>query len=463
MRNVHYIISQKEKSPNLLRLVDKKIATSGWGRYPLVAASVQHARYLSDLCRAGAARILPQGNCRSYGDACLYERVVSTLPLKHLLDFDSQRGILRAQAGITFADIIRFALPRGFFPPVTPGTKFPTLGGCIAADVHGKNHHAEGSIAAFVESLDMVLADGSPVRCSRSQCADLFWATLGGMGLTGFIYAATLRLKKVSSAYIRQRAIKTASWAETCRVCTETQHQYTYSVAWIDGLQTGRQLGRGRVLLGEHASARELKGKPPFPLHGDGRWAVPFSLPGGVLNSTSLKAFNALYYHCQVRRSTEALVHYDPYFYPLDAVRGWNRLYGRRGFLQYQIAVPYADGAAVIAELLGRIAHQGVASPLAVLKTFGPASEGLLSFPLAGYTLALDIPLRDWGTIPFLRTLNKTVVEAKGRVYLAKDAILEREDFAAMYPQLKKFKAVKRKYDPEHCFRSCLSDRLGIT
>lgn len=443
--------------------MDKKITTSGWGLYPRVAASVQRARYLSDLCRAAAAPILPQGNCRSYGDGCLYERVVSTLPLKHLLDFDRPHGLLYAQAGITLAEIIRFALPQGFFLPVTPGTKFPTLGGCIAADVHGKNHHAEGSIAAFVESLDMVLADGSTVRCSRSQRADLFWATLGGMGLTGFIYAATLRLKKVPSAYIRQRAIKTANWAETCRVCLETQQQYTYSVAWIDGLQTGRQLGRGRVLLGEHASECELKGKPPFPVHGDGGWAVPFFLPGRVLNAQVLKAFNALYYHRQVRRATDALVHYDPYFYPLDAVRGWNRLYGRRGFLQYQVAVPYPDGAEVIADLLGRIARQGMASPLAVFKSFGPPSDGLLSFPLAGHTLSLDIPLRDAGTIPFLRALNKTVVEAKGRVYLAKDAILEKEDFAAMYPQLEQFKAVKRKYDPEHRFRSCLSDRLGIT
>lgn len=443
--------------------MNKKIATSGWGLYPRVAASVQRARYLSDLCRAVATPILPQGNCRSYGDACLYERVVSTLPLKHLLDFDRPRGLLYAQAGITLAAILRFALPQGFFLPVTPGTKFPTLGGCIAADVHGKNHHAEGSIAAFVESLDMVLADGSTVRCSRSQRADLFWATLGGMGLTGFIYAATLRLKKVPSAYIRQRAIKTANWAEMCRICMETQQEYTYSVAWIDGLQTGRQLGRGRVLLGEHARASELKGKPPFPVHDDGGWAVPFFFPGRVLNAQTLKAFNALYYHRQVRRATDALVHYDPYFYPLDAVRGWNRLYGRRGFLQYQVAVPYADGAEVIADLLGRIARQGMASPLAVFKFFGPPSNGLLSFPLKGHTLSLDIPLRDAGTIPFLRALNKTVVEAKGRVYLAKDAILEKEDFAAMYPQLEQFKAVKRKYDPEHRFRSCLSDRLGVT
>ena len=441
--------------------MNKKIATSGWGLYPQVAASVERARFCGDLARAVAAPVLPQGHCRSYGDACLYERVVSTLPLKHLLAFDPQRGLLSAQAGITLAEIIGFALPRGFFLPVTPGTKFPTLGGCIAADVHGKNHHAEGSIAAFVETLDMVLADGSLVRCSRRQRAGLFWATLGGMGLTGFIYAATLRLKKVPSAYIRQRTIKTAHWSETCRVCTETQQQYPYSVAWIDGLQTGRRFGRGLVLLGEHASASTLAGKPPFALHGQSRWAVPSFWPGGVLHAKLVKVFNALYYHRPARRTT--LIHYDPYFYPLDVLGHWNRLYGRRGFLQYQIAVPYADGAEVLADVLGRIARQGLASPLAVLKTFGPPSGGLLSFPIEGYTLALDVPLRDSGTIPFLRALNKLVVAAQGRVYLAKDAILEREDFAAMYPQLESFKAVKREYDPDCRFRSCLSDRLGIT
>ena len=238
------------------------------------------------------------------------------------------------------------------------------------------------------------MADGSLVRCSRNEYADLFWATLGGMGLTGFIYAATLRLKKVPSAYIRQRAIKTANWAETCRVCTETQHEYTYSVAWIDGLQTGRKLGRGHVLLGEHADACELKGKPPFAIHGDGRWAVPFFLPGGVLNAKSLKVFNALYYHRQVRRVTDALVHYDPYFYPLDAVRGWNRLYGRRGFLQYQIAVPYADGAEVIAD--SARAHRPPACGFALGRTqdLWAAERGLAFFshrglyPRAGHSLA---------------------------------------------------------------------------
>ena len=441
----------------------KTTTTTGWGLYPSVEASLRRAHYPRDLHIAAGTSVLPQGSCRSYGDACLYDHVVSTLPLKHLLAFDPQQGLLRAEAGTTIEDIIRFAVPRGFFPPVTPGTKFPTLGGCIAADVHGKNHHADGSIATFVEELEMVLADGSAVCCSRSQHPDLFWATLGGMGLTGFIYAATLRLKKISSAYMRQRAVKTANFAETCRVFAETQRQYTYSVAWIDSLKKGRHLGRGLVLLGEHAEAAEVGNKDLFPLHADGRLDVPIFFPDFALNTWSMRAFNTAFYHRQLRRSAEATIHYDPYFYPLDAIHRWNRIYGRKGFLQYQVVVPFADGEEIMAEVLGRIVRRGIASLLTVLKTLGPQNEGLLSFPMAGYTLTLDIPLRDESVVPFLRELNKTIVQAKGRVYLAKDAILEREDFAAMYPQLGKFREVKRRYDPEHCFRSRQSDRLGIT
>ena len=440
----------------------KKIATAGWGLYPVVAATVRRARYRRDLRDGTETTVLAQGNCRSYGDACLHDSVVSTLPLKHLLSFDAARGLLRAEAGVTIEEIIRFAVPRGFFPPVTPGTKFTTLGGCIAADVHGKNHHADGSIAAFIRNLDMVLADGAAVRCSRRERPDLFWATLGGMGLTGFVYAATVQLKKIGSAYIKQRVIKTADFAETCRVFADTQGQYTYSAAWIDCLKKGRRLGRGLVLLGEHADGVEA-GKDPLQLHAEGKFDVPLFFPGFALNTWSMGLFNCVFYHRQLQHERAGLVHYDPYFYPLDAIHRWNRIYGRKGFLQYQVVVPYRDGEAIMADLLSRIAARGIPSLLTVLKSFGPQSEGLLSFPTAGYTLALDIPLRDRSLIPFLRELNKTVVQAQGRVYLAKDAILESEDFAAMYPHLDQFKAVKRKYDPQHRFRSRLSDRLGIT
>ena len=435
---------------------------TGWGLYPVVEAEMVRARYLQDLIDATrtCAPLLAQGNCRSYGDACLARRVVSTLDLGHLLDFDAERGLLRAQAGITLAEIIRFALPRGFFAPVTPGTKYTTLGGCIAADVHGKNHHAEGSIGNFVEELEMVLADGSYRRCSRDEGADLFWATLGGMGLTGFIYAAALRLKKVTSAYIAMRSIKTANLRETCQVFAETQDDHVYSVAWIDCLARGKKLGRSIVMLGDHlADAEEKYG---LELHSPRQCNIPFHFPECALTPWSMRLFNTLYHGRQWRRQTSSIVHYDPFFYPLDRIGHWNRIYGRRGFLQYQCAVPFTDGVEVITDLLDRIAARGAGSFLAVLKTFGP-QEGLLSFPMPGYTLTLDFPLRDERLIPFLHELNRQTLRAGGRVYLAKDAMLKGEDFAAMYPRLEEFERIKRTYDPERRFRSLQSDRLGLT
>jgi decaprenylphospho-beta-D-ribofuranose 2-oxidase len=442
----------------------KQCEMAGWGLYPVIQGRKDRARHLDELRDFGRekAPLLPQGNCRSYGDACLFSRVVSTLDLKHLLDFDPERGVLRAQAGITLEEIIRFALPHGFFPPVTPGTKFPTLGGCISADVHGKNHHIDGSIGNFVEELEMILADGSFVRCSRRQNTDLFWATLGGMGLTGFIYAATFQLKKVPSAYIALRSIKTANLRETFQVFAETQNDYLYSVAWIDCLASGTGLGRGIVMLGNHAPAAAHDPSTDFKMHSTRQRDIPFDFPDLALNPRSMRTFNTFYYHRQLRRSIDTTVHYDPFFYPLDAIGRWNRIYGRRGFLQYQFAIPFADGLEVMENILERIAARGTGSFLAVLKAFGP-QEGILSFPIPGYTLALDFPLRDDNIIPFLRDLNKIVLRAGGRVYLAKDAILEREDFEAMYPRLEEFKEIKRRHDPQNHFRSHQSERLGIS
>ncbi len=442
----------------------KQRAITGWGLYPVVRAQKNKARQLDELRGFARAQtpLLAQGNCRSYGDACLYSQVVSTLDLKHLLAFDPECGILRTQAGITLEEIIRFALPHGFFPPVTPGTKFPTLGGCIAADVHGKNHHVDGSIGNFIDELEMVLADGSCARCSRRENADLFWATLGGMGLTGFIYAATLRLKKVPSAYIALRSIKTANLRETFQVFAQTQDDYLYSVAWIDCLQKNRGLGRGIVMLGNHAAVPELGWSAPFKTHPTRQHDIPFHFPDFVLNPWSVRAFNALYYHRQLRHQVDSMLHYDPFFYPLDTIGHWNRIYGRRGFLQYQFAIPFADALAVMGEILERIAARGTGSFLVVLKAFGP-QEGLLSFPMPGYTLALDFPLRDDRLIPFLHDLNKIVLRARGRVYLAKDAFLDREDFEAMYPRLEEFKKIKRRHDPRNHFRSHQSERLGIS
>jgi FAD/FMN-containing dehydrogenase len=437
---------------------------TGWGLYPVVDAEFTKAHYHEDLVAFArqAEPLLGQGNCRSYGDACLAPRVVSTMPLNHLLAFDTETGILRAEAGVTLEEIIRFALPRGWFLPVTPGTKFPTLGGCIAADVHGKNHHVDGSIGCFIESIEMVLADGTSLRCSPQQHPDLFHATLGGMGLTGFIYAVTMRLKPVSSAYISMRSIKTSNFTEACHLFEETKDEYIYSVAWIDCLAKGAHLGRSIVMLGNHAPAEQLRRNDVKKLHSSKQKTVPFFFPKLVLNRLSMKTFNTLYYNRQLRRQVDSIVHYDPFFYPLDMVSHWNRIYGRSGFLQYQFVIPFTNGLETMQEILERISAQGSASFLAVLKTFGP-QQGLLSFPMSGYTLALDFPLHDERLIPFLRELNKVVLKAGGRIYLAKDAILEQADFEAMYPQLDEFKRIKKQYDPEHHFRSCQSDRLGIT
>ena len=445
-------------------IVMKPCEMTGWGLYPTILGRKDRARFLDEVRGfvEEATPLLPQGNCRSYGDACLFPRVVSTLELKNLLAFDSERGILRTQAGITLEEIIRFALPQGFFPPVTPGTKFPTLGGCIAADVHGKNHHLEGSIGNFVEELEMVLANGSCIRCSRRQNSDLFWATLGGMGLTGFIYAATLQLKKIPSAYIALRSLKTANLRETLQIFADSQTDYLYSMAWIDCLASGTGLGRGIVMLGNHAPAAISPPTTDFKLHSSNQRTIPFHFPELLLNPFSMRSFNTLYYHRQLRSISDSTIHYDPFFYPLDTIGHWNKIYGRRGFLQYQFAIPFANGLQVMEEILQRITARGSGSFLAVLKAFGP-QEGLLSFPIPGYTLALDFPLRNHSIIPFLHDLNKIVLRTGGRVYLAKDAILKREDFEAMYPKLEEFKKIKRLYDPQNHFRSQQSERLGIS
>ena len=438
--------------------------TSSWGLYPVVNAHTSAARFEDDLARLvkEGMPLLAQGSRRSYGDACLAAKVVSLLGLNHLLDFDPDEGLLRAQAGITLDRILRFIVPRGWFLPVTPGTKFPTLGGCLAADVHGKNHHLDGSISNFVEELEMVLADGTSIRCTPGQHSELFWATLGGMGLTGFIYAATLRLRAVSSAYICLRSVKTTDLGDTCRLFAQTQRDNRYSMAWIDTLATGSRLGRSIVLMGDHAPAAVVRRSDPLKLHAPPRLTVPFHLPGPVLNRWSVKTFNALYYHRHWRHRRDAVVHYDPFFYPLDAIDRWNRIYGRAGFLQYQFVLPFAAGIEAVGDILQRIAARGTGSFLAVLKTLGDGG-GPLSFPLPGYTLALDFPLHDRGIIPFLRQLDRLVAQAGGRVYLAKDAILQQEDFVCMYPRLDEFKRIKDTYDPDHLFRSHQSDRLGLT
>ena len=436
---------------------------SGWGRYPRADCRVLAPRGEAEL-RAVLAQetsLIARGNGRSYGDPALNPRATLTLrQTDRLLGFDPATGMLEAEAGVLLPDIIETFLPRGWFVPVTPGTKFVTLGGMIAADVHGKNHHCAGSFGDHVESLELMLADGRLLRCSPTENRELFDATRGGMGLTGVIRSVRIRMLKVESAWIRQETLKTRNLAQTMDGF-EASRGWTYSVAWIDCLAVGKKLGRALLYRGEHARPEELatdKRAQPFAVPPRRPKTVPFDFPGFALNRWSVTAFNALYY--AMGRSGTAIVDYDSYFYPLDAMQDWNRIYGRGGFVQYQCVLPKAASREGLVDMLGRVARAGNGSFLSVLKLLGPG-RCMLSFPLEGYTLALDFPATPQ-TFALLRELDAIVAAHGGRVYLAKDA---RTDAAALrkgYDGLDAFEAARREADPFRKFSSLQSERLGL-
>lgn len=428
----------------------------GWGRYPVVEADLiapattgQTARALAG--RAGAS-LIARGLGRSYGDSALAPLIVDSLPRHLLLDFDAATGVVRCEAGATLKDLLDVLLPLGWFPPVTPGTKFVTIGGAIASDVHGKNHHGEGCFSEHVLSFELMLADGRVLTCSRAAHPELFHATCGGMGLTGILISASVRMRRVASAYIDQTTLRAASLAEVLALF-EQHRDATYSVAWIDCVTGGARLGRSLLMLGEHASEGGLAALPSRSR------TLPVDLPPQLLNRYSVGAFNALYYHKP--RAARQVVHYEPYFYPLDGLLHWNRLYGKAGFVQYQFVIPRAAGAGALAAIVARIAASGRGSFLAVLKTFGPANDNYLSFPVEGYTLALDFKL-EAGLFALLDELDAMVLAAGGRLYLAKDARMSAATFAHSYPRHGAFQQVRRDYGAIGAFASCQSIRLGL-
>ncbi|MBX6396599.1 MAG: FAD-binding oxidoreductase, partial [Alicyclobacillaceae bacterium] len=362
---------------------------------------------------------LARGLGRAYGDAALNEGAGVLLQTRRnrFLDFDPGSGILRCEAGVSLAEILEVFVPRGYFLPVTPGTKFVTVGGAIASDVHGKNHHQDGSFSNFVVDLDLLTAGGEVITCSRTEKEDIFWATVGGMGLTGVILRASLRLLPVTSSYIRVDYVKARNIDEAFERFDADDDRYQYSVAWIDCLATGRSLGRSVLMRGNHVPAEDLPPSlrsRPLEVRKKMNVTVPFDFPSVTLNYLSIRAFNALYYRLS-KGSPGVLVHYDPFFYPLDAVLDWNRLYGKRGFVQYQVVFPFETSREGLIALLERLARDRRSSFLAVLKRFGAEGQGLLSFPRPGYTLALDIPIRDDGLFAFLREMDEWVAEKGGR------------------------------------------------
>jgi decaprenylphospho-beta-D-ribofuranose 2-oxidase len=441
---------------------------SGWGRYPVQSCHIFRPEKRSEVAATLASGLqrsyISRGLGRSYGDAALNEQagVIWHVLLNRFLSFDSSSGVLECEGGVSLAEIIQYFLLRGWFLPVTPGTKFVTVGGAIATDVHGKNHHKDGSFSNFVHDIRLLTPSGEILHCSPSENAEVFRATVGGMGLTGIILSARLQLRRVESAYVRVDYQKARNLMDALTTMEESDERYQYSVAWIDGLARGEALGRSVLMRGNHAAAADLPrlARNPLAAPAGFQWNLLVDFPSGTLNRFTVKGFNTAYYALHGNRMGE-LVSFEKFFYPLDAILHWNRMYGRRGFVQYQIALPQASGREGLRAILDRLARSGRASFLAVLKRFGASGPGLLSFPLRGYTLALDIPVAR-GLLPFLHELDRMTLDHGGRIYLAKDAALRAEDFAAMYPQLGPFRVIKRKLDPQGVLSSSLARRVRI-
>lgn len=407
-----------------------------FGRYPQVDQFVDVPRSL-DAVRSGfQPNTLPVGNGRSYADVCLNDNgsVLNMCLFKRFLDFDPATGLLTAEAGVQLSDILTEFVPRGWFVPVTPGTRFVTLAGAIANDVHGKNHHVAGTFGCHVTRMSLLRSDGQILEISPTENAELFSATIGGMGLTGIILNATLRLIPIKSAMIDEEVEKFGNLDEFFAVSAKSDSKWDYTVGWIDCLQSGARQGRGHFIRGNHAETGELKpGKEP-------KIQFPMEAPDWALNKWTVKAFNALYYNRLFKKVTVKPVHYEPFFYPLDIVLKWNKLYGRRGFCQFQCVVPHAVGKDVMRQVLTLTAKSGLGSFLAVLKEFGDVkSPGMLSFPEPGITVCLDFPMVEGKTEPLMKDFERLVLDAQGKMYPAKDGFMSAESFQRMYPRWEEF------------------------
>ncbi len=378
--------------------------------------------------------------------------------------FDPETGILTCQAGVSLGEILEVFVPRGWFLPVTPGTKFVTLGGAIAADVHGKNHHKDGNFGHHVLWMDIVRPDGQLVTVTPQSDPALFETSCGGMGLTGVILNVAIRLRRIASAYIREEIVP-AENLEAMMQLFESSAHWTYSVAWIDCLAGGKNLGRSILMRGEHATADEARplarGHDVLAYAPRQKLSVPVNLPGFLLNPWTVRGFNTFYHWSQSRHAGSRITNFDTFFYPLDAIGDWNRIYGRRGFTQYQAVFPTETSRAGLTELLERISRSGQGSFLAVLKQFGPLSH-FIAFPRAGYTLALDFPITA-RTLALFPELDEVVLRHGGRLYLAKDVRMPRAVFDAGYENADAFRARIRAWDPTGRLGSRQSQRLGLT
>ena len=432
----------------------------GWGRFPDITAniiepvSLESAQQLFK-SRQGKPSTIPRGMGRSYGDSALAAEVISSRFLDGFISLDEESHSIRCGSGVTMEDILKVAIPRGYFIHVLPGTQYVSLGGAIAADIHGKNHHKVGSFCRYVSSLDLMLANGEIKHCSATENPELFMATCGGMGLTGVIIDATISLKKVPSVSIKKKSIAAENLLE-CMDHIEKNDASEYSVAWIDCLAKREKLGRSIVHLAEHCEEEFSQYNPRKNL------SIPFSMPSIFLNNYSVSIFNTVLYNLLKRKNDFSIVNYKPYFFPLDRVRNWNRLYGTQGFLQYQFVIPLVSARQGVSEILKKVSESGKGPPLSVLKKLGEGNENYLSFPLNGYSLAMDFK-NEKSLFPLLSELDEIVLAHGGRLYLAKDARMSEDVFKKSYVNWEKFQAIKSQVDPHNVFASLQSSRLGLT
>lgn len=432
------------------------MSLTSWGMYPIIKNKILNftsADTLKSYLKE-KENIIPYGNGRSYGDSALSENIVYMKNHNYFLDFDADAGLLEVQSGVMLSEILEAFVPRGWFLKVTPGTKLITVGGAIASDIHGKNHHVEGCFSECVHSFHMMLADGSVVECSKEHNSELFRATCGGMGLTGIILDAKIYLKKINSQYIEQTTIKTQNLKETFDAFESYAHE-PYSVAWIDCLAKGDSIGKCLLMVGDFGADGDLEYRHKKQV------SIPFNFPSFALNNWTVRAFNWLYYGKTRQKVSQQKVDIDTFFYPLDAIGHWNRIYGKGGFTQYQFIFPKKSSYEGLQEILEAIADSGKGSFLAVLKLYGKENRNYLSFPIEGYSLALDFKIEK-GLFELLDILDEIVVKHGGRIYLTKDVRVSKEVFEKGYPQIDTFREFRKKNNMSETFQSLQSKRVGI-
>ena len=437
---------------------------SNWGNFPVVDVQVDSVSTIPEIQSSvlESVECIARGLGRCYGDSALAAKIIDMQGLNRILSFDPQTGIVECEAGVSLKDLIDVFLPKGWFLPVTPGTKFVTVGGAIASDVHGKNHHKVGSFSSHTLSFTLLNENGEILFCSESQNDKIFHATFGGMGLTGIILTAKFQLNPVETAFIAQETVKVNNLEHMIEVFEQSE-PFTYSVAWTDILSSGSSLGRGVMIRGEHATLDQLNEEQkltPFTIPQKPTVTLPFYLPQFVLNALTVKAFNALYFGKTPAGTNKSIVDYDSFFYPLDIVHQWNRGYGKRGFTQYQFVIPKESGLKALREIYTAIQQSGQGSFLVVLKLFGE-QEGILNFPKRGYTLALDFAIKPQ-LFPLLDALDEIVKKYDGRLYLTKDVRMSKDMFDFGYPQRELFETIKKTTNVTGRFSSLQAKRLGL-